>query len=146
MDRPTFINFLNPNRTFFLNTQWFVQYRAGYKSSMPANGPWNVLGLFVIQSGYFHDRLLPSLVMVYDVMSNSGAALPQVTYRFSDTFSVAVGMNFFMGRTELVDMPINPITPASNQQGDSAYLVGVDNGISLARDRDEVFLRLRYTF
>ncbi|MCP5043225.1 MAG: hypothetical protein GY944_19535, partial [bacterium] len=38
MDRPTFINFLNPNHTFFLNTQWFFQYRNGYSKSMPSNG------------------------------------------------------------------------------------------------------------
>ena len=43
-------------------------------------------------------------------------------------------------------MTDNPITPASNQQGDAAYRVGVENGISLVRDRDEVYLRVRYTF
>lgn len=146
VDRPTFINFLNPNRTFFLNTQWFFQYRNGYKKSMPANGPLNVLGLVFIQTGYFQDRLLPGLIGVYDFMSRSGAALPQVTFRYSENFSVILGANIFMGREQLHEMPLAGIGPAANQRGQYAYKVGVENGISLVRDRDEVFMRLRYTF
>ncbi len=146
MDRPTFINFLNPNRTFFLNTQWFIQYRSGYRNTMAANGPWNVLGLFFIQTGYFQDRLLPSAVFVYDVKSNSGAALPQITYRYSENFSVTLGAAWFMGREQLRDIPVTGIGPASNQQGEFAYQVAVENAIAIVRDRDELFLRLRYTF
>lgn len=146
MDRPTFIDFLNPNHTFFLNTQWFFQYRDGYKDSMPANGPFNVLGLVFVQTGYFQDRLLPGVIGVYDFMSRSGAALPQVTFRYTENFSVVVGANIFMGREQLHEMPLASIGPASNQRGEYAYKVGVENGIALVRDRDEVFMRLRYTF
>ena len=35
VDRPTFINFLNANRTFFFNTQWFFQYLTNYNSGFP---------------------------------------------------------------------------------------------------------------
>jgi hypothetical protein len=34
VDRPTFINFLNPNRTFFFNSQWFFQYFPDWEDSM----------------------------------------------------------------------------------------------------------------
>lgn len=146
MDRPTFLNFLNPNKTFFLNTQWFFQYRDGYRNSMPSNGPINVLGLVFIQTGYFQDRLLPGVIGVYDFLSRSGAALPQVTFRYTENFSVIVGANIFMGREQIHEMPLAGIGPAANQRGKYAYKVGVENGISLVRDRDEVFLRLRYTF
>ena len=146
MDRPTFINFLNPNKTFFLNTQWFFQYRDGYRKSMPSNGPINVLGLIFVQTGYFQDRLLPGVIGVYDFLSRSGAVLPQVTYRYTENFSIVVGANVFMGREQLHEMPLAGIGPASNQRGQYAYQVGVENGIALVRDRDEVFMRLRYTF
>merc|ERR1711994_1014089 len=43
MDRPTFINFLNANRTFFINSQWFFQYRKGWNDQFQSIGPWNVL-------------------------------------------------------------------------------------------------------
>lgn len=146
MDRPTFIDFLNPNHTFFLNTQWFIQYRDGYNKDMPSNGPLNVLGLVFVQTGYFQDRLLPGLIGVYDFMSRSGAVLPQVTFRYRENFSVVVGANIFMGREQLHEMPLAGVGPAANQSGKYAYKVGVENGISLVRDRDEVFMRLRYTF
>ena len=43
VDRPTFVNFLNANRTFFVNSQWFVQYLDGYTRGFPvatANVAW----------------------------------------------------------------------------------------------------------
>ena len=58
VDRPTFINFLNPNRTFFFNTQWFFQYLHGLRHGL--HGPtvrFNVLFTFAIFTGYFQDRL-----------------------------------------------------------------------------------------
>ncbi|MHC4504927.1 MAG: DUF1302 family protein, partial [Planctomycetota bacterium] len=56
VDRPTFINFLNPNRTFFMNTQWFFQYVSGYRDSFAMNGPLNVLFTFAVFTGYYQDR------------------------------------------------------------------------------------------
>jgi len=146
LDRPTFINFLNPNRTFFITTQWFLQYRAGFENSFSGNGPFNALGIVAIQTGYFQDRLLPNITLVYDTQSISGAGLTQVTYRFNDAFSATFGVNAFFGRISLNEMPINEVGPASNRQGQHAYSDGVENGLSLVRDRDEVFFRLRYTF
>jgi len=146
VDRPTFINFLNPNRTFFFNSQWFFQYVGGYKKGFTANGPWNVLATFTVQSGYFQDRLLPSFTFVYDVFSTSGAFLPQIAYRFSENFSATIGVLAFWGREQLVDMPVNEIAPAGDRNGANIFKDSVENGLSLVRNRDEVFLRLRYTF
>jgi hypothetical protein len=146
VDRPTFINFLNANRTFFFNSQWFFQYRNGYNESFPGNGPWNVLATFTAMTGYFQDRLQPALTFVHDFQSVSGALLPSVSYRFDENFSATVGALFFYGRSQWVDMPVNEIGPASNRVGSRAYQDGADNGLALVRDRDELFLRLRYTF
>ncbi|MGH0036670.1 MAG: DUF1302 family protein [Myxococcota bacterium] len=146
VDRPTFINFLNANRTFFFNSQWFFQYTDGYRSSFGGNGPFNILGTFAVSTGYYQDRLLPSLVFVYDVQSVSGAALPQVTYRYNEAFSVTVGAAMFMGRTQLKDRPVNPLGGVGNLQGPNRDKVGVENGLAVVRDRDEVFVRIRYTF
>ncbi|RIL00799.1 MAG: hypothetical protein DCC71_18645 [Proteobacteria bacterium] len=145
-DRPTFINFLNPNRTFFFNTQIFFQYISNYKSGFVNNGPFNMLGTFTIQTGYFQDRLLPGITFVYDINSNSGAALPSMTYRFTENFSATIGMNFFWGRWEYEDTAIAPLGTLGNEVGRLAYRDGVENGLSVVRERDEAFLRLRYTF
>jgi hypothetical protein len=52
----------------------------------------------------------------------------------------------FFGRTQLVDMPVRELAPAVNRTGRNAYKNGVDNQLSAIRRRDEMFLRLRWTF
>ena len=146
VDRPTFINFLNANRTLFFNSQWFFQYRSGYRDSFSSIGPWNVLATFAVFTGYFQDRLNPTLVFVWDFRSRSGGALPQINYRFSENFSITVGASIFTGEQDLVTMPVNEIGPASTRSGPNAYMNGSDPGLALVRDRDEVFMSLRYTF
>ena len=146
VDRPTFINFLNPNRTFFFNSQIFMQYINNYQGGFVNNGPFNMLGTFTVQTGYMQDRLLPNVTFVYDVNSNSGAALPGITYRFTESFSATVGVNFFWGRWEYEDMPIAPLGTVGSESGSLAYRDGVENGLSVVRERDEAYLRIRYTF
>ncbi len=145
VDRPTFVNFLNANRTIFINTQWFFRYIAGYEESFGANGPWTTLAVLTVNTGYFDDRLQPSVQVVYDFGSNSGAMINQVTYRYSSDFSVSFGFAAFHGREELRQMPIAPLVLA-NRAGRHAYKDVVENGLSAVRDRDEFFFTLRYTF
>jgi hypothetical protein len=146
VDRPTFINFLNPNRTFFFNSQWFFLYLNDWDDGYTFNGPWNVLFTFAMFTGYFQDRVQPQFVTVFDVRSASGGLLPSLQYRFTESFSVTIGMLYFFGHTELKDMPLQDFAPAANRTGGDTYENGVDNILSLVRKRDEVFLRLRWTF
>jgi hypothetical protein len=145
VDRPTFVNFLNPNRTLFVNSQWFFQFIDGYKKSFPGTGPWNVFFTLTVQTGYFQDRLNPSITSVYDFRSASGALLPQITYRFTENFSATFGLASFYGRSQFRRTGITQLGPA-NRVGSHAYKDAVDNGLSLLRDRDEAFLSVRYTF
>ena len=55
------MNFLNANRTFFINTQWFVQYTDEFQASYAGGYAWDIFGVLAISTGYFQDRLLPSL-------------------------------------------------------------------------------------
>ena len=146
VDRPTFINFLNPNRTFFFNSQWFFNYVPQHGGGFTNNGPLNVLFTFAVNTGYYQDHLMPQFVTVYDFLSRSGGVMPSLQYRFTDSFSVTVGMLVFFGRTQLVDMPVRELAPAANRTGADAYKNGVDNSLSAIRRRDEVYLRLRWTF
>jgi hypothetical protein len=145
VDRPTFINFMNANRTFFINSQWFLQYIDGYDEAMPSPGPYNFLGILNASTGYFQDRLLPTVTFVYDVQSNSGAVLPSIGYRFTENFSATFGVAAFFGR--YMERP-TALTPVSlgNRVGRGAYKDHVQNGLSVIEERDELFLRVRYTF
>ncbi|HEX5065091.1 MAG TPA: DUF1302 family protein [Myxococcota bacterium] len=146
VDRPTFINFLNPNRTFFFNSQWFFSYLTDYEDGFVGKGPWNVLFTFAMFTGYFQDRVQPQFVTIYDFRSQSGGLLPSLQYRFTESFSVTVGMLYFFGHTDLTDMGVREYAPAANRSGHDAYENGQDNGLALIRQRDEVFMRLRWTF
>jgi hypothetical protein len=146
VDRPTFVNFLNANRTFFVNTQWFVQYLDGYTRGFTANGPWNVLATLTVTTGYFQDRLLPSLTMVYFVRNNSFAVLPQITYRFTENFQASFGVAAFAGREQERVMPINGLAPVGQRFGRNAYKTFTEPGLAAVRERDEIFLRIRYSF
>jgi hypothetical protein len=145
VDRPTFINFMNANRTFFINSQWFLQYIDGYEKGMPSTGPYNFLGILNVSTGYFQDRLLPTVTFVYDVQSNSGAVLPSIGYRFTENFSATFGMAGFFGRFQARP---TALTPASlgNRVGPGGYKDHVQNGLAVIEERDEFFLRVRYTF
>jgi hypothetical protein len=145
VDRPTFVNFLNANRTFFVNTQWFVQYIENWEQGMTTDGPWSVFGVFAVATGYFQDRLLTSLTFVYFVNNNSYGVLPQVTYRYTENFSVSFGVAGFAGRDKAQRMPINPVL-ATNGFGRHANSSFTEPGLSVIRERDEIYLRLRYTF
>ncbi|NQY92312.1 MAG: hypothetical protein HRT46_11750, partial [Deltaproteobacteria bacterium] len=147
IDRPTFINFLNANRTFFFNTQWFFNYLPNWNEGFTTFGnPFNVLFTFAVFTGYYQDRLLPQLVTVYDFSSQSAGFLPQLGYRFTEAFSVTFGVSFFVGRDEYVRMPVRGFAPPTNRAGPHKYEDGVNRLLANFMRRDEFWMRLRWTF
>jgi hypothetical protein len=137
IDRPTFVNFLNQNRTILFNTQIFLQKISG-------RGELGVLGTFTVFTGYFNDRLLTQLTLVHDLHSSSGGVIADVTWRFSARFSASLGVAGFYGGAEQADVPLFGADFKNNGGcfcGRSSY-----RGLSLLKDRDEVSLTLRYTF
>jgi hypothetical protein len=148
-DRPTFINFLNSNRTFFFNWQLFVRYREGWEKGFGDEGPWSFLTTFAASTAYFQDRLAPSAVVVYDIGTQSGAFLPQISYRFTQNFSAAFGMAYFFGKPDYTDQPLTGIAPAGNasdRDSDHLYKSRRNGGLAIVSDRDEIWARIRYTF
>jgi hypothetical protein len=145
-DRPTFVNFMNANRTFFINTQWFFQYTDEFAKSYSGGYQWDIFGVLAIATGYFQDRLLPSLTVVYFVNGNSFAVLPQVTYRFTENFQATVGLAAFAGREQERIAPLNGLAPGGQRFGRNAYKTFIEPGLAVVRERDEIFLRIRYTF
>jgi hypothetical protein len=104
-----------------------------------------MLATFTVSTGYFQDRLLPGFTIVYDFGSQSGAGLPNVTYRFTENFSATVGMAGFFGHYQTKKAPLYT-TALGNRVGRGAYDSFVENGLSAIRERDEFYMTLRYTF
>jgi hypothetical protein len=144
VDRPTFINFLNSNRTFFFNSQIFFRYLPDHDSSFDTNGPLTTLATFSVATGYFQDRLLPFWTFVHDFSSASGGIITQVTYRFSDALSATFGVLGFYGGAEKNRIPQFPLALFDTQTSFSARTRY--EGLSAISERDELFLSLRYTF
>jgi hypothetical protein len=144
VDRPTFINFLNANRTFLINTQLFTSYLGNYREGMTRDGPWTFLWLLNLGTGYFQDRFLANAVLVWDFRSRSGAFLPNVQYRLTENFSITVGANVFTGGFSSREMGINQF--AAFDEDNMSDTIWVENGISPVRDLDSFFARIRYTF
>ena len=115
------------------------------RRSFGGQGPWNVLGTFTVATGYFQDRLLPSFTLVYEVRSNSGAFLPSLTYRFTESFSATLGLAAFWGRQVGRTTGLTQIGP-TNRVGRHANKGFGEPGLSVVRERDEIFLRVKQTF
>jgi hypothetical protein len=144
VDRPTFVNFLNANRTFFINAQVFFRYLADYDQSYNVNGPFSALATLSFATGYYQDRLLPSTTFVHDFSSASGAFIGQVRYRFTQDFSASFGVAVFYGGPEKAPVPRYPL--GLTNVGDSFRARTRYQGLSAIAERDELFLTVRYTF
>jgi len=136
-DRPTFVNFLNENRTFIFNSQHFIQYQAD-------RGSPTLLSTATVVTGYFQDRLFTQLTAVHDFDSASGAIIVNLTYRFSSNFSTTLGLAGFYGGPGLNRAAAFPIQ-LRNDGGDFKDRSSF-SGLSILKDRDEVNWQIRYTF
>jgi hypothetical protein len=144
VDRPTFVNFLNANRTIVFNSQIFLQYIAGGRTVRDRD-PVQLLGTFTALTGYFQDRLLTQMTFVHDLRSSSGGAIFDVTWRFSSDFSMTLGMATFYGNPGRADDPTLYPTAITNNGPPNSTRSRYD-GLSLLKDRDEVSLQVRYSF
>jgi len=136
-DRPTFVNFLNENRTFIFNSQHFIQYQAD-------RGSPTLLSTATVVTGFFQDRLFTQLTAVHDFDSASGAIIVNLTYRFSSNFSTTLGLAGFYGGPGLNRAAAFPIQ-LRNDGGDFKDRSSF-SGLSILKDRDEVNWQIRYTF
>jgi hypothetical protein len=146
VDRSTFINFLNPNRTFFFNGQVFVRWIDDYvdNDQMGVHGPFTALWTLSAFTGYHQDRLLPGVTWVHDGFSNSGGLIGQMSYRFTENFSATFGVAGFYGKPDSFQVPIRPLlvqNQGHSYKSDTRY-----DGLTALAERDEVFLLIRYTF
>ena len=68
-----------------------------------------------------------------------------MTYRFTENFSAAVGLAGFFGSFQKREAPLYE-NSLDNRVGRGAYNSFVENGLAAIRERDELWLRIRYTF
>jgi len=142
-DRPTFIGFLNPRKTFFLSGQIFYRKIISADSSSGLSNPIGdrlMTGMGDENSGYnlnddhewiltavasteyYDGRILPQVAAVYNITGKCGLIMPSVEYQPTSNTSIILG-----GVWLFSDSPMA-------------------SGIGAFEQNDEVFLHLKYTF
>ena len=105
-DRPTYIRWLNPNRTFLLSAQIFGQHILDHKSiSHPGTGSqigfqdWKngYIGTFLFQGFFANDRILPRLILARDFRAKATVLGPGVDYLINDNLRLIFGANIKLG-------------------------------------------------
>ncbi|MFI5317026.1 MAG: hypothetical protein ACHQ6T_15100, partial [Myxococcota bacterium] len=152
VDRPTFFNFLNPNRSFFLNFQMFVRYLPNYsggtlyKNGMYgyAKGPFSGNMVFTFFTGYFQDRLAPRVSILYAPLESQAAIITGLSYRWNDAFSTSIGYSNFFGHVYDQQGAYFPIAQYSSVETEHSAVLG--RGIAPVINRDQMEVRFRYTW
>ena len=151
VDRPTFFNYLNPNRSFFMNLQMFLRYLPDYQGGQRnGDGMYGSAGAqltgnvaFTFFTGYFQDRLAPRVTILYAPWESQGALITGLSYRWNDAFSTSIGFTQFFGHVYGQQGPYFPIA----QYGSIADNRGaVLRGVAPVLYRDQAELRIRYTW
>ncbi|MGE0482579.1 MAG: DUF1302 family protein [Gammaproteobacteria bacterium] len=174
-DRPTYIRFLNENRTFLLSAQVFGQHLLDHERFTAPNGTgakigfqdWdhNLIATFLFQGFYMNDRLQPRLIQAYDVRAQAYVMSPGVDWLINDNWRVvfAANLKFGKGRNDADDgrtaNAFPPFTCSTGPCGPGLEHESVGSRIGfeplgrfrsgpigMAQHEDELQLMVRYQF
>lgn len=174
-DRPTYIRFLNPNRTFLLSAQIFGQHLLDYERFTSPDGTggkigfadWqhNFIGTLLFQGFYMNDRVQPRFIQAYDVRAKAYVMSPGVDWLVNDSWRVTFAANLKFGRSRnTIDdgrtsnsfppftCSTGPCGPGSEHASTGARLGFEPLGrfrsgpIGMAQQEDELQLLVRYRF
>jgi hypothetical protein len=170
VDRPTFIPFINPNRTTLLSAQLFWQHifdherysRPGGDVGMP---DWedNFIGTLLIKGFVMNDRVSPTLILARDFKAKAWAIAPSVEWNVTNDLKVTFGANY-KGRSDQKSWEFddcrscNPYAPYTTYVGQdmnpgSFGVGGIEplgrfraGPIGAAWKENEIYATLRYKF
>ncbi len=166
IDRPTFIPFINPNRTTLISAQLFYQHIFNHETR-PGTGTtgklvgmpdWkdNYIGTLLIKGFLMGDRVSPQLILARDFRAHAWVASPQVEWNITNDMKLTFGANL-KGRDDNYQR-----YTWDNTTGNSAALgVGTPSGdyggieplgrfragpIGVAFKENDVYFMMRYKF
>ena len=172
IDRPTFVPFINPNRTTLFSGQLFYQHIFDHEYEAGQYGPvgmpdWkdNVIGTLLIKAFLMNDRVSPQIILARDFRAHSWVASPQVEWLFSDNLKLTVGANV-KGREDDSHWNFddcracNPFAPFTAPVGDTDPFTAFSRGfggieplgrfragpIGAAWKENQAYVTLRYKF
>ncbi|MFT5417600.1 MAG: hypothetical protein ACI915_003941 [Gammaproteobacteria bacterium] len=163
IDRPTFIPWLNKDRTFFLSMQifdtWYIDHE-GDKNTGYFVDEHNFITTFFFVGNYMRDTLKPVGFLVWEEMANSWTAGLNLEWLIDNHWSIKGGLHTIMGGDNNYTHDSGPFTSFIAGGGDGGRVTGAGGaypyqnsvfgvareGIGALRDNDELFLNLKYQF
>ena len=155
IDRPTWIKWLNKDRTFFLSAQLFDTWywdHEGDKHTGYYVDAHNFISTFFFIANYFRDTVTPIGFIVWEEASNSWVAGFNTEWKMNNHWSVKGGLHTIWGGTGNFRHDSGPfrsfVVPGAN--GNDPFQQSVfgvaHEGVGALRDNDELFFQLKYQF
>ena len=156
IDRPTFLKWLNKDRTFFLSWQlfdtWYMDHEGDAHTGM-LNDTHNFITTFFFIGNYMRDRLKPVGFIVWEEASNSWVAGLNLEWLMDNHWSVKGGFHTILGGTNNNTHDTGPFTnfiAADSSFVQNPYVnapFGIAHqGLGAVRSYDEIFFELKYQF
>lgn len=151
IDRPTFIRWLNPNRSFFLSFQGFgthIPDARGGRFGIPQGANDNFIFTFFVQNQYLRDQLIFLLFGAYGTTGNDGTTGGNAEYLITNHWSVQLGVTAFLGvRREHSLGPFGGFTGDGRPVSETGFGIGhMQAGGSERNQMNEFWGRVRYRF
>ena len=163
IDRPTFIPFINANRTTLLSAQLFYQHIYNHEIKQGTAGvvgmpDWenNVIGTLLIKGFMSGDRVSPQLILARDFQAKAWVASPQVEWSVTNDLKLTFGANV-KGRDDNTsrynwDNTTNNSAALGVGNANGAY-AGIEplgrfraGPIGTAFNQNDVYFMMRYKF
>jgi len=158
IDRPTWIKWLNKDRTFFLSTQvfdtWYLDHE-GDKHTGFYTDEHNFIWTFFFIGNYMRDRVTPLGFLVWEEASNSWVAGFNTEWKMDNHWSVKGGLHTIWGGNENFRHDSGPFstfvvpfsaTGVADNYAQQSVFGAAHEGIGALRNNDELFLQLKYQF
>ena len=151
IDRPTFIRFLNPTRSFFLSLQAFGTHLPDVNAGRfgnPNGARDNFIFTFFVQNHYFRDQLVYLLFGAYGTTGVDGTLGGNAEYLITNHWSVQFGVTAFLGTTREHDLTtFARFTTDGRPFSESGFGIGhMQAGGSERNQMNEFWGRIRYRF
>jgi hypothetical protein len=151
IDRPTFIRFLNPTRSFFLSMQAFGTHLPDVNAGRfgnPNGAQDNFIFTFFVQNQYFRDQLVYLLFGAYGTTGVDGTLGGNAEYLLTNHWSVQIGVTAFLGTTREHDLTtFARFTTDGRPFSESGFGIGhMQAGGSERNQMNEFWGRIRYRF
>jgi hypothetical protein len=157
-DRPHFIKFLNPDRTFFSSFQVFETYYPGAHSSNGGKdglvtGTNNFTFTAFTQTHYYRDQIIPLIFAAFGTEGTDATIGGNMEWLINDHWSAVLGFDAFVGKSHQHNIGQNAVfqrgftAPQDAPYSESIFGPAHMGAGGAQRNKDDEFwTRIRYRF